>query len=224
MKSLLRNHGFPLFVILTSVVIAVVFYRILPDTIPVHWGVSGSPDSFAAKSLWSVFDGTIIIVSIYLIFLAIPKIDPRRKNIAEFKQYNLLRDILLVFFLFFEYLTLRSAASPQQKISAFYILFGLGLLLIFIGNYLPKIKSNFFIGIRTPWTLSSEEVWKKTHRIGGRLSVLAGVIIIISGFMPIYFGLVSILVSVAVIVLLPFIYSYFLFKNLEGKQIENKST
>jgi uncharacterized membrane protein len=219
MTRFLKEEGFPLFVILISVVMAIFFYQILPQRFAIHWGADGNPNGFANKSLWSVSFGPLTIVATYLLFLVIPKIDPRKKNIAKFKQYHLFRNVLLVFFLFFEYLTLRTAASPGQKLSSSYIIFGLGLLFIFIGNYLPKMSSNFFVGIRTPWTLSSDEVWKQTHRIGGKVFALMGILFLLGSFLPrailwvLFIPLVGCIFFIVT-------YSYYLYKKSRIKQAQ----
>jgi uncharacterized membrane protein len=219
MKNFFKEQTFPLLIVLLSVIMAIFFYQILPQRFAIHWGPSGNPDGFANKSLWTVSYGPLTIIAIYLLFLVIPKIDPRKENIRKFKQYSFLRNILLVSFLFFEYLTLRTAASPQQKLSLFYVIFGLGLLFIFIGNYLPKIGSNFFVGIHTPWTLSSEEVWKRTHRIGGKVFILMGIVLIAGSFLPSY-AMWSMFIPIIASILFMVIYSYCLYKKLEVKQTQ----
>jgi len=87
-----------------------------------------------------------------------------------------------------------------------------GILFIVMGNYLPQVKSNYFMGIRTPWTLSSEDVWVKTHRLSGKICFVAGIVIFVSTFLPAYLSSDIIISMIAIIVIVPTAYSYFMFK------------
>lgn len=90
--------------------------------------------------------------------------------------------------------------------------FLVGIMFIIMGNYMGKIRPNWFMGIRTPWTLSSDEVWNKTHRLGGKLFVLAGALLILVAFLPGSVTLVTLIIGVAAVVIIPTVYSFILFK------------
>lgn len=92
-----------------------------------------------------------------------------------------------------------------------------GVLFLVLGNYMPKIKNNWFMGIRTPWTLSSEEVWNKTHRLAGKTFIAGGVVMIAMNFFPLAMQMPIFFIMIAIMVLVPMIYSYLLFSN-EQKQ------
>jgi uncharacterized membrane protein len=141
-------------------------------------------------------------------------IDPFWKTIQ--KKYNVLllfRDILMLFMLFLLIMTFLSAHTGRLNMEFFGV--GLGMLFILLGNYLPRLPRNFFVGIRTPWTIASDLVWKKTHIVGGWLFVAGGVIICLLALLglPMHIVLLSVLVPVFVISSL--IYPYLLYRKLQ---------
>lgn len=94
----------------------------------------------------------------------------------------------------------------------------IGILLIVLGNYMPRIKFNWFVGIKTPWTLSNEEVWKGTHRFAGYMFVIAGVLIVISAFLPAPFNVIAVLTGVVLAAVFSIAYSYFLYVGVKGNK------
>jgi len=170
------------------------------EEIPVHFDATGTPDRYGSKSeammgFWIIWGTTIFTVAL---LAGLPKIMPRQTNFQKSEKaylacwYGLLVLMLavtvLVAWMFFR--AMSSISVGTGPIKATFI--GIGLLFIIIGNYLPKTRSNWLIGIRTPWTLSSDITWEKTHRIGGRLFLGAGILTIISAlFLPIEFAIVT---------------------------------
>ena len=133
---------------------------------------------------WGVFMMPLIVLGMYVLFLVIPGIDPLRANIAQFRgAFNLFIVLISVFMLYIHGLTLAWSLGYQDfKMSAAMLPF-MGVLFIFIGYMLRQAKRNFFIGIRTPWTLSSDTVWEKTHQLGSILFMVSGVLAIIGSFL-----------------------------------------
>jgi uncharacterized membrane protein len=187
-------------------IFALAVYPRLPDRIPTHWNLHGVADGWGGRG--SAFLFPAIGTGIALLMLVLPRIDPRRANWEKFRdEVWLIVTVLLLFNAWVEVVALGAALGWRLNTSAA-VLAGVGALLAVIGNYLPRIRSNWFMGIRTPWTLSSEQVWRDTHRVAGRTFVAGGVGMVLAGFIP---GTLAQAVSIAAVViapLIPIVYSY----------------
>ncbi len=196
--------------------------------IPVHWNYKGEADRYAPvseakKTLWlipglSIFTSLILAVGL--------KVDPRRKNIQRSGRAYLgiwlgtLALMTLVTGLVC-YSMLKGASTPNASLESLpNIIVGLiSLLLLIMGNYLPKTRSNWFFGIRTPWTLSSEEAWEKTHRITGRLFMVLGLLGLVSVFiMPLTWQLPIMIGGSLAITGFSLIYSYLVWRDASDRQ------
>ena len=190
--------------------VGVFLYARLPDPMPSHWNVAGEIDGYMSK-FWGIFLMPIMTVVLVPLFLVIPHIDPLKANIAKFRGvFNWFIVIFVVYMLFVYGLTL-SAALGYQFNMTYMILPVVGLLFIGAGYMMGKAKRNFFIGIRTPWTLSSETVWDETHKLGSKLFMLGGVVTIVSTFLG-EAGFWLMMVAVLVAAFVPMIYSYILWR------------
>jgi uncharacterized membrane protein len=153
----------------------------------------------------------IITVVLVPLFLVIPLIDPLKANIAKFRGvFNWFIVVFVVYMLFVYALTLAAALGYQFNMTTM-ILPIVGLLFIGAGYMMSKAKRNFFIGIRTPWTLSSETVWDETHKFGSKLFMIGGIVTIVSAFLG-ENGIWLMLVAVLVAAFVPMIYSYILWR------------
>jgi uncharacterized membrane protein len=194
-------------IILISFAIGIYFYPQLPDKIASHWNTKGEADGYMSKC-WGLFLMPIISLGLFLLFLLIPKIDPLKKNIEKFRKYFDIFVVLIILFLFYVYvLTVFWNTGTRFNMGQMMIP-ALGILFYYIGILLRHAKRNWFIGIRTPWTLSNEKVWQKTHRIGGKLFKIAGII----AFLGIFFQGLAIwfvLVPVILAAIYTLVYSYF---------------
>ena len=154
----------------------------LPDQMASHWNVNDEVDGTMPK-FWGVFLIPLITLGMLVLFLVLPGMDPLKANIAQFREsFNLFIVLIVAFMLYVHGLTLAWSLGYQDfKMSAAMLPF-LGVLFIAIGWMLKKAKRNFFIGIRTPWTLSSDSVWDKTHQLGSVLFMASGAMAIIGGF------------------------------------------
>jgi len=172
----------PLLIILAAVGASVVVYPKLPETIPTHWNMDGQPDGWSPRS-FGAFITPVILLTIWGFILVMPAIDPRGANYAKFGgAFAAIMDSLMLFVLGMHILLLRAGLGhpvAMERVAPF----GIGILLIVIGNLLPRARPNWFVGIRTPWTLSSDRVWEKTHRFGGRVFVAAGFLIAITALL-----------------------------------------
>ncbi len=196
---------------------AAYFWSVLPDRIPSHFNIRGTVDGYSSKTFLFLFDFGLLAF-IYLLITFIPLLDPFKRKVEQ--RYNIflvIRDILLAFILYVDLVTMISAAKAEFQSGMFGA--GLGLLLIVLGNYLPRIPRNFFVGVRSPWTLASDVVWRKTHVLAGWLFVGCGVLIIILTFMKVNLALSLFITICPAALAAGIIYPFLLFKRLqrEGK-------
>lgn len=183
-----------------------------PDQMMIHWNAQGEADGYAGQFM-GLFLMPIITLAIFLLFIAIPKIAVYKQNIQKFKNYY--EYFILAFTLFFAILytaTLLANFNYPINISGIVTL-SIAALFYLISIILPKTKRNFFIGIRTPWTLSNDEVWKKTHKQGAIAFKIFALFMILAFIFPNYF-LWLILVPVLTGVLYLFVYSYIIYNKL----------
>jgi uncharacterized membrane protein len=172
-----------LIISLTLIVIAtlagLLLWNQLPEQMASHWNVNDQVDDTMPK-FWGVFLMPLVTTGMLLLFLVVPSIDPLKANIAQFREaFNLFIVLIIAFMLYIHGLTLAWSIGYQNfKMSAAMLPF-MGVLFIAIGFMMKKAKRNFFIGIRTPWTLSSDYVWDETHRIGATLFMASGLLTII---------------------------------------------
>jgi uncharacterized membrane protein len=179
-----QTEWFSLLMILTVVAIAIYAYPLLPDKVPSHWNMAGEIDGWASRN-GHIFGIGGLVVGMYLLFLFLPHFEPRREHFLQsLGFYQMIRNFMMAFFaLLFgvtTYIGLTGTMLAMDKI----IPVAVGVLFILIGNYLPQIKSNFFMGIRTPWALDSEENWRKTHHLGAYTFVVGGLLFLVSPFIP----------------------------------------
>ena len=162
--------------------VGIALYPQMPDTMPSHWNAAGEVNGYMSK-FWGLFLMPLISLGIFLLFLAIPRIDPLKANIAQFiKSYNLMMVLLTGYMLYVYALTLLAALGYQFNMTTM-LLPAMGILFILIGFLIGNAKRNFFVGIRTPWTFSSDTVWAKTHQLGKWTFIGAGVVTILCSFL-----------------------------------------
>jgi len=209
----IRADIISLLFIAAACVVAAVLYPGLPEMIPTHWNAQGQVDGYMKKPAGVLMMPAMAVVT-YVIMKLIPVISPRGFRTDKFSDViGVLQVTLVGFMSIVAILVLLEARGLNVRINEL-ITAGVGLLFVVIGNYLGKVRKNFFIGIRTPWTLASDEVWNRTHRIGGKLFMLSGVIIWTGALLRLP---ITWTVAVAVgLVLIPVVYSYFLYRRIEG--------
>ncbi|HEX9332267.1 MAG TPA: SdpI family protein [Anaerolineales bacterium] len=171
-----------LLMLLGATVAGLVLWNRLPDQMASHWNANDQVNGYISR-FWGVFLLPLITLGMFLLFLVVPSIDPLKANIAQFrKAFNLFTVLIAAFMIYLYGLTLAwNLGFTNFKMSGA-MLPAIGLLFIFIGFMLRQAKRNFFIGIRTPWTLSSDNVWNETHRVGAVLFMISGVLAFIGGF------------------------------------------
>ena len=205
-----------LFVTLALVVIAVAFSAAVYDRLPVqvasHWNINDQVNGYMSR-FWGAFLMPILSLGMLGLFLLIPHIDPLKANIAKFREaFNAFITTIMAFLLYMHFLTLFWNLGYQNFRISQALLPAMGLIFIFAGLMMMKAKRNFFIGIRTPWTLSSDRVWDETHRIGSWIFIAIGIITMLT----IFFGEIGIYIMLVVLligVIIPVVYSYFLYQD-----------
>ena len=207
----MRSRWFGLVIALVALAISIWAYSSLPPTVATHWNLRGTPDGFSSRFLAAAI-GPVVIVGITLLFNLLPKIDPRRENYARFlSTYWLFANAVIVFMLIPHGMVIATGLGYSVRIDRLMPLF-IGLLFVVIGNYLTRVEPNWFVGIRTPWTLSSDTVWRKTHRTGGGLMVLGGFMVAAAAFLP-HSALLPLLIGALVVAaVIPVVLSYVLWK------------
>ncbi|MCU7745604.1 SdpI family protein [Priestia megaterium] len=207
----MKKHVFPLSITLLTLVAWLIALPHLPATMPIHWGANGEADGFATKINAMILTVGIMVL-IYFIIAFVPRIDPRKENYKYFsKTYNILLNAVLLLFFFVNMSTILQGLGYNVPMSYIAPIMA-GLVFIIIGNYLQRVRSNYFMGIRTPWTLSNENVWKKTHRLSGKLFFIGGLLILISAFLPDGYKSVIMWGSIVLCVAIPYLYSYLAYK------------
>ncbi len=171
-----------LLMLLAAILAGLLLWNRLPDQMASHWNINDQVDGYMPK-FWGVFMLPLITLVMLGLFLVIPAIDPLKANIAKFREaFNLFIVLMVAFMVYIYGLTLAwSLGYTNFKMSGA-TLPAIGLLMIFIGFMMRQAKRNFFIGIRTPWTLSSDTVWNETHRLGAVLFMISGALAFIGGF------------------------------------------
>ena len=207
----MKKHVFPLSITVLTLVAWLIALPHLPATMPIHWGANGEADGFATKINAMILTVGIMVL-IYFIIAFVPRIDPRKENYKYFsKTYNILLNAVLLLFFFVNMSTILQGLGYNVPMSYIAPIMA-GLVFIIIGNYLQRVRSNYFMGIRTPWTLSNETVWKKTHRLSGKLFFIGGLLILISAFLPDGYKSVIMWGSIVLCVAIPYLYSYLAYK------------
>ena len=202
-------------IIFSFVIATYAYQKIEGDKVASHWNAKGEVDGYMPKFL-GIFLFPLIFIGLYVLFLVIPKIDPLKKNILQFRKYYDVFILVILLFLFYAFsLTILANLGYSFNMTTM-LMPAIGLLFFGMGLFLKKLKRNWFIGIRTPWTISNDEVWKKTHLLGSKLFKLSGVIIFLGIFFQKYF-LWFILIPVLISVVWLVIYSYLEYRKIEKK-------
>ena len=201
-----------LIMIIGATVAGLLLWDRLPDQMASHWNINDEADGYMSK-FWGVFMVPLIALAMFVLFLVIPLIDPLKSNIAQFREsFNLFIVLMIAFMIYIYGLTIVwSLGYTDFRMSAS-MLPAIGLLFIFIGFMLRQAKRNFFIGIRTPWTLSSDRVWEKTHQVGSILFMLAGALAVIGSFFGGVAALSLVMIPIFGSTIFLVIYSYMLYK------------
>lgn len=167
--------------VLPMLLVAAVYTR-LPSKVPMQWGFDGA---VRYDDKWQLFIVALIPIFFAVLFPLLPRLDPKRWNYSKFRgSYDLFQAIMMLFLLVITAVCVVEALRPNTVNVEMAVCLLCGMLFTVMGNIMPKFRPNWFLGIRTPWTISSEHVWHRTHRIGGRLFFAAGLMMIAGAFVP----------------------------------------
>lgn len=198
--------------ILAALLAGLLLWDRLPDQVASHWNENDQVDGYMTKT-WGVLLMPLVSLGMLLLFLVLPNIDPLKANIASFRPvFNVFILLMIGFMTYMHGLTLAWGLGYQQfKMSAAMLPF-MGLILIAAGWLMRSAKRNFFIGIRTPWTLSSDTVWEQTHKVGSVLFMLSGALAILGAFFGGITAVWLVMAPMGAAVIFIVIYSYVLYR------------
>ena len=207
---------FVIALILSLYILGYFLYPHLPEQVPSHWNMAGEVDGYSSRTFHVLFFPSMTLF-LYIFMSFAPILDPKSENYKKFQSVYEGFRYFMVGFLMLLYMATTLYALGYPLSMGKIVRFAIGLLLVFIGNYFGKIRHNYTFGIKTPWTLASEEVWNKTHRISGPLWVVSGLIWMLSIFITEKLAFAIAMGSIIVVSIYGFAYSYILFQKLKNQ-------
>lgn len=212
MRATWKADALALTMIAAMFVLAAVNWSSAPSQMPVHWNWAGEPDRFGGR-FEGLFGLPLAAAGMYVLLLLVPRIDPRKRNYDAFAgAFAIMRTVVVGLLLGLDVVVLLWIRGERTHLNGL-VTAEVGVALLLLGNYLPKVKSNFFVGVRTPWTLSSESSWRRTHRLAGWLFTIAGALTVMTALAfpeaarQVMFGSLTAAAGASII------YSYFAWKN-----------
>lgn len=203
---------YPAVVIAAAFILSIAAYPHLPARMPVHWNVDGQADGYGSRAFGAFFSPVLALL-IWGLMRWLPTIDPRRANYAKFQStYDLIIDTVVTLLVAIHVGVVGAALGWPVRIDRMMPLVMGGMFLV-LGNVLPRARSNWWFGIRTPWTLTSDTVWTRTHRIGGYLMSGAGVVTVLSALLPPRWTFGVMMVAIGIASLGSVAYSYFAWRS-----------
>jgi uncharacterized membrane protein len=198
-----------LVIIILAILTSIYFYPILPNQLASHWDINGNVNGYMPKPL-ALFLMPLISLILLAVFFVLPEIDPWKKNIKMFKKY--FDDFVLIFigFLFYLHLLTMMWHLDYRFNMIQYLAPAFAVIFYYAGELTQHAKRNWFIGIRTPWTMTNDKIWNKVNERGGKLFKVCGIICLAALFLP-NDALLLIIVPILVTTAYVFIYSYVLF-------------
>lgn len=199
--------------VVVMLAIAAWIYPHLPAQTAIHWEANGVANGWAPR-FWAAAFPVLLMAGTALLLAILPIISPRKFEIAPFARvYGIIVTATLAFLLVIGTTALLAGAGRHVSVDLVAPI-AVGALLMVIGNFMGKFRKNFFVGIRTPWTLTSDVVWERTHRFAGWLFVLAGLVWVLGGLL--HASPAVLVVATLAAGFIPAIYSYFLYRRVEG--------
>ena len=196
-------------IILLPILFGIIMWNDLPDVMTTHWGADGNADGFGEKA-FAVFGFPISILALHFVCLIVTSFDKKQKDQNK-KALGMIFWILPIISVFMNGMMYRAALGGELDFG-FFMPALLGVMFIFIGNYLPKVKHNRTLGIKIYWTLNNEENWNKTHRFAGKIWVVGGLVLLLLIFVPLEAMVLLAICVIAALMIIPIIYSYNVFR------------
>ncbi len=214
MNNYLKKELPILIILLIPLITAVFLYPYIPDQVPIHWNVKGEIDDYSSKA-FGTFLLPVLNIILYVLFLVLPKIDPKRANYRKFdSSYTIIRYSLHIFLTILFGVTIVISLGFPVNIGK-WVAASVAVLFVVMGNTIGRVRHNYFVGFRFPWTLDNEEVWKKTHQFGAKAMVLGGVVALIGAILTngsLSFTILMLGIIIPMIVVT--IYSYMIYKKM----------
>lgn len=201
----------PLLLIVAAVALSIFYYPQLPEKMPTHWSASGEANGFSNR-LWGAWMLPLFMALTWMIMRAIPHVDPRKANYEKFAvMYEALVILILAFMLAMHLVVLMAATGTPIRMDRV-VMPSVGIFMAIMGFLIPKAHPNWFVGIRTPWTLTSDLSWERTHKIGGMLFIALGALMVASSFLAPEVAIWILGAGALAIVIFLFAYSYQVWK------------
>jgi len=202
-----------LLLILAGFGLGAYFYPSLPEKVPSHWNIYGQVDRYSSR-FFGAFGLPLLNAGMYLLLLLTPNLDPNKKNYKLFEgSYRMIRMLLHVFLLGLQSVVLAVAIGYDINV-AVVVKISVSMIFVLIGNVMGRFRHNYFVGIKTPWTLANEEVWRKTHRMAAPLWVLGGIVCVVSSFWNNAVSAILFFMAIFVLTIVPIVYSYIEYKRI----------
>jgi len=215
-----KSEMFCLGIVILSFAIAVYLYPMMPDRVASHWNVQGQVDGYTDK-FWGLFIMPLVSIALLLLFVAIPRIDPLKENIQKFrKTFDIFVILVLLFLLYLFGLTIIWNFGTKFNMIWALVPAFVGLF-YYVGILVENAKRNWFIGIRTPWTIMNENVWNRTHKLGGKLFKISALIAVLGMLFEDY-ALWFVLFPVIAVSAYLVVYSYFEYQKEMMKKPKKK--
>jgi len=201
------SKWYSLVIVAAAAAMSVLAYPHMPEQVPVHWGISGDPDRWGSR-----FEGAVLLPLLMLgawtLMRTLPRIDPRAPSYAKMQStYDFMVNATLTLLLGVHAMVLAAAlgyAVPIARLTPVLV----GALFVTLGNVLPRARPNWWFGVRTPWTLSNDRVWARTHRVGGYAMTAAGILVLAGAALPGAWPFAVFIVASAAAAISPIVYSY----------------
>ncbi|KXG73872.1 SdpI family protein [Thermotalea metallivorans] len=202
--------------ILLSVIGTAIVYPYVPEMVPGHWNFKGEIDRYQSKGF--LFLTAILPLGLYLLMFFLPKIDPKKAAYLKHERaYKIFQIFITLFLIAIHWITVAVALGYSLNVGIL-VRLGMGFLFIVTGNYMSQIRQNYFFGIKNPWTLANEQVWKKTHRIGGYAFILSGIIAVFTIFLRDSIAFIALMLGLFIPLIYTNVYSYFLYKRITKEE------
>jgi uncharacterized membrane protein len=216
MMNFIKREWSLLVLVLGTFLAAFLIYPKMPDMVPIHWNIQGEVDGYGSRFM-GTFLMPLVNLGMYVLLLVTPKLDPKRANYEKFEgSYRIIRFTLHIFFALIFALTVYVSLGHPIDVGL-WIPAGVCVLIIILGNLMGRVRHNYFVGFKFPWTLASEEVWQRTHRFGSKLMVLGGIFALVSVFLTEgNFRFILMMIGIMLPTIIITIYSYVIYRKING--------
>ncbi|MGI5876887.1 MAG: SdpI family protein [Dethiobacteria bacterium] len=214
LHNILAGDWLIILLLFGGLVTGLLLYPHLPEQVPSHWNFRGEVDAYSSR-FWGAFGIPFMTTGIYLLMVFLPFIDPKKHNYSKFtRAYQILKAVLVIFMMVLYGLVILSSFGHQVPVGEI-VLVSIGFLFVIMGVCMKRFKHNYFVGIKTPWTLADERVWQKTHQLGGKVWVFAGFLGIFAAFLGGITRVVILGISLSIALIIPIVYSYLEYRRLQ---------